>query len=66
MVAVFFLAAVVGHEFFSDGVDDAVGAVEGGDPDADLFQAVGFGAGVGGPVDGFAGGWGVGGGLGGV
>lgn len=50
-------AAVVRHELFGDGVDDAVGAAEGVDPDADLFEAVGFGAVVGGPVDAFDGYW---------
>ena len=55
VVAVFF-AAVVGHELFGDGVDDAVGLAQGVDPDADVLQAEGFGAFVGGPVDAFGGG----------
>ena len=54
MVAVF-LAAVVGHEFLGDGVDDAVGAAEVVDPDADLLEAVGFGAVVSVPV--YVSGW---------
>ena len=40
MVAVL-LAAVVGHEFFGDGVDDAVAFAEVVNPDADFLQAVG-------------------------
>lgn len=59
MGAVFF-AAVVGHEFCGDGGDDAVGLAEGVDPDADGLEALGFGAGVGGPVYGGGGGWGGG------
>lgn len=50
MVAVL-LAAVVGHELFGDGVDDAVGFAQLVDPDADFLQAEGFGAPVGLPVN---------------
>ena len=57
VVAVFLLAAVVGHELFGDGVDDAVGLAQGVDPDADLLEAEGFGSVVGGPVDAFRGCW---------
>lgn len=59
-VGAVFGAAVVGHEFFGDGVEDAVGAAEGVDPDADFFEALRFGAVVGGPVDVFGGGYWVG------
>lgn len=52
-VAAVLFAAVVGHEFFGDGVDDAVGLAQVVDPDADFLQPVGFGAVVGGPVYGF-------------
>ena len=54
VVAVLF-AAVVGHEFFGDAVDDAVGLAQAVDPDADFLQTEGFGAVVGGPVDAFVG-----------